>query len=102
MQEHPVRYQSSIDVIKSVYRIHGLRAIFRGTSATLMRDLFYGHYFAQYEWTKRKFIGDSTAASTKALACALAVIHTHTHTHLHTHTLSLTCILVCECVYECV
>jgi len=37
------------------------------------RDITYGQYFGQYEWMKRKFIGDSEAGTTKAVSCALAV-----------------------------
>merc|ERR1712166_1057292 len=67
-----VLYRSSIDVARRVYRDHGIRTTFRGTNATLIRDITYGQYFGQYEWMKRKFIGESEATATKAAACALA------------------------------
>ena len=65
-------YKSSIDVAQRVYREHGLRTTFRGTAATLLRDITYGQYFGQYEWMKRRFIGESEATSTRAAACAFA------------------------------
>ena len=65
-------YSSSVDVMKRVFHQHGLRTSFRGTSATLLRDITYGQYFGQYEWMKREFIGGSNQASTKAASCALA------------------------------
>ena len=65
-------YRSSIDVAERVYKEHGLRTTFRGTMATLLRDITYGQYFGQYEWMKRRFIGESESTSIRAAACAIA------------------------------
>jgi solute carrier family 25 carnitine/acylcarnitine transporter 20/29 len=67
-----VLYTSSIDVAKRVYREHGLRTTFRGTCATLIRDISFGQYFGQYEWMKRQIAGSSESTSTRSAACAVA------------------------------
>mmetsp|Transcript_16127 Transcript_16127/g.40664 ORF Transcript_16127/g.40664 Transcript_16127/m.40664 type:complete len:417 (+) Transcript_16127:169-1419(+) len=48
-----VLYANSIDCASYVVRHHGPAAIFRGLSITLIRDVTYGQWFGQYEWTKR-------------------------------------------------
>jgi len=48
-----VLYANSIDCASYVVRHHGPAAIFRGLSVTLLRDVTYGQWFGQYEWTKR-------------------------------------------------
>jgi solute carrier family 25 carnitine/acylcarnitine transporter 20/29 len=67
-----VLYSNSVDAMVRVYQQHGLRTSFRGTTATLLRDITYGQYFGQYEWMKRELIGSRDDAVTKATACALA------------------------------
>ncbi|KAK8850494.1 hypothetical protein IAR55_004412 [Kwoniella newhampshirensis] len=58
---------STLNVVKSIIRTDGLRGLFRGFSATAMRDLAYGPYFCTYEailrffkWTRRPPIPPNT------------------------------------------
>lgn len=47
----PAKYNGPIDCIKQLYREGGMRSIYRGTGATLLRDVpASGVYFATYEW----------------------------------------------------
>uniref|UniRef100_A0A6U4RVQ6 Mitochondrial carrier protein n=1 Tax=Hemiselmis andersenii TaxID=464988 RepID=A0A6U4RVQ6_HEMAN len=48
-----VLYANSLDCASYVVRHHGPQAIFRGLCITLIRDVTYGQWFGQYEWTKR-------------------------------------------------
>ena len=82
--EQPVLYRNSVHVMRSVYHKHGLSTTFRGTSATLLRDITYGQYFGQYGI---KF----TFAHIR--------VHTHTHTHTRTCTHAPLCICVCPHMY---
>ncbi|OQV21342.1 Mitochondrial carnitine/acylcarnitine carrier protein [Hypsibius exemplaris] len=48
------KYSGPIDVIKQLYKEGGVRSIFRGTGATLLRDVpASGVYFMSYEWLKK-------------------------------------------------
>ena len=42
---------SDRDVILHIWRTHGLRGFYRGITATALRDVGYGAYFAAYEAT---------------------------------------------------
>ena len=44
---------SDLDLIKHIWRTHGLRGFYRGITATALRDIGYGAYFAAYEATLR-------------------------------------------------
>ena len=44
---------SDLDVIRHIWRAHGLRGFYRGVTATALRDIGYGAYFAAYEGTLR-------------------------------------------------
>ncbi|WWD20676.1 hypothetical protein CI109_105152 [Kwoniella shandongensis] len=46
---------STLNVVKTIIRTDGIRGIFRGFSATAMRDLAYGPYFCTYEAILRFF-----------------------------------------------
>ncbi|CAH8839742.1 unnamed protein product [Trichobilharzia szidati] len=49
----PVKYKGPGDVFRQLYREGGLRSIFKGTAATLLRDVpASGVYFLTYEWIK--------------------------------------------------
>ncbi|THD18816.1 Carnitine/acylcarnitine translocase [Fasciola hepatica] len=49
----PHKYKGPIDVVRQLYREGGLRSLFRGTVATLLRDIpASGAYFLSYEWIK--------------------------------------------------
>jgi len=48
------KYNGSIDVVKQLYKEGGIRSIYKGTSATLLRDVPGSMaYFAAYEGFKR-------------------------------------------------
>lgn len=50
----PVVYKGPIDCAKQLYRQGGIRSIYKGTAATLMRDVpASGAYFASYEWLQK-------------------------------------------------
>ncbi|XP_063871705.1 LOW QUALITY PROTEIN: mitochondrial carnitine/acylcarnitine carrier protein-like [Scylla paramamosain] len=50
----PKLYKGPIDVVKVLYREGGIRSIYKGTCATLLRDVpASGMYFMSYEWLKR-------------------------------------------------
>lgn len=47
----PNKYKGPVDVCRKLYREGGIRSIFRGTCATLLRDVpASGVYFLSYEW----------------------------------------------------
>ncbi|CAH8609844.1 unnamed protein product [Dicrocoelium dendriticum] len=47
------KYKGPVDVIRQLYREGGIRSLFRGTAATLLRDVpATGAYFLSYEWIK--------------------------------------------------
>nr|CAH8839424.1 unnamed protein product [Trichobilharzia regenti] len=49
----PVKYKGPADVFRQLYREGGLRSIYKGTAATLLRDIpSSGVYFLTYEWIK--------------------------------------------------
>ncbi|XP_046406831.1 mitochondrial carnitine/acylcarnitine carrier protein-like [Ischnura elegans] len=51
----PVKYAGPIDCIKQLYREGGIRSIYKGTVATLLRDVpASGMYFMTYEYIKVK------------------------------------------------
>lgn len=46
-----VKYAGPVDCVKQLYREGGIRSIYKGTAATLLRDIpASGMYFASYEW----------------------------------------------------
>lgn len=48
------RYKGPVDVVRQLYKEGGVKSIWRGTTATLMRDApGSAAYFAAYELTKR-------------------------------------------------
>eukprot|EP00095_Tigriopus_kingsejongensis_P010278 snap_masked-scaffold474_size162001-processed-gene-0.3 protein:Tk10278 transcript:snap_masked-scaffold474_size162001-processed-gene-0.3-mRNA-1 annotation:"congested-like trachea protein" len=50
----PPKYSGPVDVVKSLYRTGGLQSVYRGTCATLLRDVpANAVYFASYEIIKR-------------------------------------------------
>lgn len=53
-QEKP-KYSGPVDVIKKLYWEGGIRSIYKGTVATLLRDVpASGMYFMTYEWLQNK------------------------------------------------
>ena len=52
----PAKYKGPIDCAKQLYREGGLRSVYRGSAATLCRDVpASGVYFCTYEWLKDVF-----------------------------------------------
>lgn len=48
------KYKGPLDVIKKLYKEGGMRSIYKGTAATLLRDVpASGMYFMTYEWLQR-------------------------------------------------
>ena len=48
------KYSGPLDVVKKLYTEGGLKSVFRGTGATLLRDVpASGVYFMSYEWLKK-------------------------------------------------
>lgn len=48
------KYKGPVDCAKQLYREGGMRSLYRGTAATLLRDIpASGMYFASYEWLQR-------------------------------------------------
>ncbi|XP_076056587.1 carnitine/acylcarnitine carrier protein colt, mitochondrial isoform X2 [Oratosquilla oratoria] len=49
----PQKYAGPLDVVKQLYKQGGIRLIYKGTCATLLRDVpASGMYFMTYEWLK--------------------------------------------------
>uniref|UniRef100_A0A914I980 Mitochondrial carnitine/acylcarnitine carrier protein n=1 Tax=Globodera rostochiensis TaxID=31243 RepID=A0A914I980_GLORO len=52
------KYNGPLDVVRKLYREGGIRSIYRGTAATLLRDIpASGAYISVYELLKDKFSG---------------------------------------------
>lgn len=48
------KYNGTLDCVKKLYKEGGIRSIYKGTFATLARDVpASGVYFATYEWFKK-------------------------------------------------
>lgn len=61
------KYSGPIDVVRQLHREGGLRSVYRGTMATLLRDIpASGAYFAGYEWIRRQVAGNADELSMAA------------------------------------
>ncbi|XP_054166311.1 mitochondrial carnitine/acylcarnitine carrier protein-like [Oppia nitens] len=50
----PIKYKGPVDCAKQLYREGGIRSIYKGTAATLLRDVpASGMYFMTYEWLQQ-------------------------------------------------
>lgn len=50
----PAKYSGPVDVVKQLYKEGGMRSIYKGTVATLLRDVpASGMYFMTYDWLQR-------------------------------------------------
>lgn len=48
------KYNGTFDCVKKLYKEGGIRSIYKGTAATLLRDVpASGVYFATYDWFKK-------------------------------------------------
>lgn len=72
------KYKGPVDVIRQLHREGGIRSLYRGTAATLLRDVpASGAYFLSYEWIKeilrnRSGSGDHLSVGNTLLAGGLA------------------------------
>ncbi|MFH4975829.1 hypothetical protein AB6A40_002538 [Gnathostoma spinigerum] len=65
-------YDGPIDVVRKLYKEGGIRSIYRGTAATLLRDIpASGVYLASYEYLKKLF---SHGASEHSLTPAATLV----------------------------
>ncbi|KAH3818703.1 mitochondrial carnitine/acylcarnitine carrier protein-like [Dreissena polymorpha] len=61
---HTKKYAGPIDCIKQLYREGGIRSIYRGTCATLLRDVpASGMYFMSYEWLQHVLAPEGASRS---------------------------------------
>ncbi|GLH06736.1 hypothetical protein R5R35_007938 [Gryllus longicercus] len=50
----PAKYSGPVDVVKQLYKEGGMRSIYKGSVATLLRDVpASGMYFMTYDWLQR-------------------------------------------------
>uniref|UniRef100_A0A0X3NXT0 Mitochondrial carnitine/acylcarnitine carrier protein n=1 Tax=Schistocephalus solidus TaxID=70667 RepID=A0A0X3NXT0_SCHSO len=60
----PVKYKGPVDVVRKLHREGGIRSIYKGTAATLLRDVpASGMYFLSYEWIKELLMPVGAAKS---------------------------------------
>ena len=65
-------HQSFGACVRAVYHQEGLRGVFRGTSATIMRDVpGNAAYFAAYEFFKRQLHGDDLTTTKPSISTTL-------------------------------
>lgn len=56
------KYNGSLDCAKKLYREGGIRSVYKGTAATMMRDVpASGVYFATYDYLKKKLAEGSSS-----------------------------------------
>lgn len=61
---NPNQYKGPVDVFRKLYRQGGIRSIYKGTAATLLRDVpASGCYFLSYEWIKELLTPTSASKS---------------------------------------
>jgi solute carrier family 25 carnitine/acylcarnitine transporter 20/29 len=54
LQIYGNQYAGSMDVLKKIYKSHGLKGVYQGFTVTLFRELIpTGFYYLSYEWAKR-------------------------------------------------
>ncbi|CAD5227207.1 unnamed protein product [Bursaphelenchus xylophilus] len=69
----PQKYSGPLDVAKQLYKEGGIRSIYRGTAATLMRDVpASAAYLSVYEYLKRLFAGEGNKDKLTPTATLLA------------------------------
>lgn len=61
---HTHKYKGPVDCAKQLYREGGIRSIYKGTCATLLRDIpASGMYFMTYEWLQHVLTGEGHSRS---------------------------------------
>jgi solute carrier family 25 carnitine/acylcarnitine transporter 20/29 len=66
-----IKYKNSIDAYRSIFRLHGIRGLYKGTCCSLLRDVpGCACYFTAYEYTKRRMQQFGPLASTLAIPVA--------------------------------
>ncbi|XP_018022069.1 mitochondrial carnitine/acylcarnitine carrier protein-like, partial [Hyalella azteca] len=69
----PQVYKGPIDVVKQLYRAGGIASIYKGTCATLLRDVpASGMYFMSYEWIKASMAPPGQEAQLSPLRTVVA------------------------------
>uniref|UniRef100_A0A7E4V9N7 Mitochondrial carnitine/acylcarnitine carrier protein n=1 Tax=Panagrellus redivivus TaxID=6233 RepID=A0A7E4V9N7_PANRE len=69
MGHSTVKYDGPIDVVKKLYKEGGIRSIYRGTAATLIRDIpASAAYLSVYEYLKKLFTGGNKDQKLSPLA----------------------------------
>jgi len=69
----PTKYNGPVDCVRQLYREGGLRSIYRGTAATLLRDVpASGVYFMSYEWLQEVLSSDPDKKTLSPLATLMA------------------------------
>ncbi|KIH44299.1 putative protein dif-1 [Ancylostoma duodenale] len=68
-----VHYNGPLDVVKKLYKQGGITSIYRGTGATLLRDIpASAAYLSVYEFLKKKFSGEGNQRTLSPGATLLA------------------------------
>lgn len=68
-----VYYKGPLDVVKKLYKQGGITSIYRGTAATLLRDIpASAAYLSVYEFLKKKFSGEGAQRTLSPGATLLA------------------------------
>ncbi|VDM96648.1 unnamed protein product [Thelazia callipaeda] len=66
-------YKGPVDVVKTLYKEGGVSSIYRGTMATLLRDIpSSGIYLATYEYLKKLFTGDDKTKKLSVMSTLMA------------------------------
>jgi solute carrier family 25 (mitochondrial carnitine/acylcarnitine transporter), member 20/29 len=69
----PQKYNGMIDCAKQLYAEGGMRSIYKGSVATILRDVpASGMYFMTYELVKEVLVPEDASAKTKVLATIVA------------------------------
>jgi solute carrier family 25 carnitine/acylcarnitine transporter 20/29 len=73
MGNSAVKYNGPLDLVTKLYKEGGIRSIYRGTAATLIRDIpASGAYLSVYEFLKKKFAGENKERTLSPLATLAA------------------------------
>ncbi|GBP22444.1 Congested-like trachea protein [Eumeta japonica] len=69
----PQKYKGMVDCAKQLYVEGGIRSIYKGSVATICRDVpASGMYFMTYEWVKEILVPEDATAQLKMLATIVA------------------------------